>query len=138
MAKAAVLDSDSGSALDTLETTTTIENSAYQTYLDALDNPLTRKNYEIHFEDFRKALKASQGCNELLGMEGRELEDKIVSHIKSMAKSGASTPSINITLAAIKKFFVENRQDNKVNWKWLKGRIPKGNGRVKDRDYKKE
>ena len=72
-------------------------------------------------------------------MEGRVLEDAIVKHIKDMEKAGASASSINITLAAIKKFFVENRQENKINWSWLKGRKPsKSNGKVKDRDYTKE
>jgi site-specific recombinase XerD len=112
--------------------------NAYQTYIDALDNPYTRKNYEIHFSEFRKALKASESCNELLKMDGRKLEDKIVEHIKQMAKAGASTSSIRLTLSAVRKFFVENRQENRVNWTWLKGRIPKSNGRIKDRDYTKE
>jgi site-specific recombinase XerD len=114
------------------------DTNAYQTYLDALDNPYTRKNYEIHFSEFRKALKASESCNELLKMDGRELEDKIVEHIKQMAKAGASTSSIRLTLSAVRKFFVENRQESRVNWTWLKGRIPKSNGRIKDRDYTKE
>jgi hypothetical protein len=43
--------------------------NAYQTYIDALDNPYTRKNYEIHFSEFKKALKA-ESCNELLEMDG--------------------------------------------------------------------
>lgn len=116
----------------------TIATNAYQTYLDALGNPYTRKNYEIHFGAFRNKLKASNKCNELLQMDGRDLEDKIVSHVKEMANSGASTSSINLTLSAIKKFFVENREENRINWKWLKGRVPKSNGRVKDRDYRKE
>jgi hypothetical protein len=103
-----------------------------------LDNPYTRKNYEIHFSEFRKALKASESCNELLKMDGRELEDKIVEHIKQMAKAGASTSSIRLTLSAVRKFFVENRQESRVNWTWLKGRISKSNGRIKDRDYTKE
>jgi hypothetical protein len=114
------------------------DTNAYQTYLDALDNPYTRKNYEIHFSEFRKALKASESCNELLKMDGRELEDKIVEHIKQMAKAGTSTSSIRLTLSAVRKFFVENRHENRVNWTWLKGRIPKSNGRIKDRDYTKE
>ena len=103
-----------------------------------MDNPYTRKNYEIHFSEFRKALKASESCNELLKMDGRELEDKIVEHIKQMAKAGASTSNIRLTLSAVRKFFVENRQESRVNWTWLKGRIPKSNGRTKDRDYTKE
>jgi hypothetical protein len=103
-----------------------------------LDNPYTRKNYEIHFSEFRKALKASESCNELLRMDGRELEGKIVEHIKQMAKAGASTSSIRLTLSAVRKFFVENRQESRVNWTWLKGKIPKSNGRIKDRDYTKE
>lgn len=114
------------------------DTNAYQTYLDALDNPYTRKNYEIHFSEFRKALKASESCNELLKMDGRELEGKIVEHIKQMAKAGASTSSIRLTLSAVRKFFVENRQESRVNWTWLKGKIPKSNGRIKDRDYTKE
>jgi site-specific recombinase XerC len=112
--------------------------NAYQTYIDALDNPYTRKNYEIHFSEFRKALKASQSCNELLEMDGREIEDKLVEHIKRMAKAGASTASIRLMLSAVRKFFVENRQENRVNWSWLKSRIPRSNGKVKDRDYTKE
>lgn len=103
-----------------------------------MDNPYTRKNYEIHFSEFRKALKASESCNELLKMDGRELEGKIVEHIKQMAKAGASTSSIRLTLSAVRKFFVENRQESRVNWTWLKGKIPKSNGRIKDRDYTKE
>lgn len=70
-------------------------------------------------------------------MDGRELEDKIVEHIKQMAKAGASTSNIRLTLSAVRKF-VENRQESRVNWTWLKGRIPKSNGRTKDRDYTKE
>src|SRR5690606_11204154 len=66
-----------------------------------------------------------------------ELEDKIVIHIKALAAAGASSSSINITFNAIKKFFVENRQENKINWKWVKARVPKGKGKVKDRDYTK-
>jgi hypothetical protein len=115
--------------------------NAYQTYIDALDNYYTRKNYEIYFGEFRKSLKnasLSESCNELLEMDGRELEDNIVEHIKQMAKAGASTSSIRLTLSAVRKFFVENRQENRVNWTWLKGRIPKSNGRIKDRDYTKE
>jgi hypothetical protein len=42
------------------------ETNAYQTYLDALNNAFTQKNYEIHFAEFKKALKASESCNELL------------------------------------------------------------------------
>lgn len=103
-----------------------------------MDNPYTRKNYEIHFSEFRKALKASESCNELLKMDGRELEGKIVEHIKQMAKAGASTSSIRLTLSAVRKFFVENTQESRVNWTWLKGKIPKSNGRIKDRDYTKE
>ena len=106
-----------------------------------MDNYYTRKNYEIYFAEFRKSLKnvlLSESCNELLEMDGRELEDKIVEHIKQMAKAGASTSSIRLTLSAVRKFFVENRQENRVNWTWLKGRIPKSNGRIKDRDYTKE
>lgn len=125
MAKAAVMDS-------------TIETNAYQTYLDALGNDYTRRNYENHFAEFRKALKASKTCNELLEMDGRVLEDKIVLMIKAQAAAGASTSSMNMMLAAIKKFFVENRHENKINWKWLRDRVPKGNGKVKDRDYTKE
>ena len=71
-------------------------------------------------------------------MDGRELEDKIVEHIKQMAKAGASTSSIRLTLSAVQRFFVENRQESRINWTWLKGRIPKSNGRIKDRDYTKE
>lgn len=71
-------------------------------------------------------------------MDGRELEGKIVEHIKQMAKAGASTSSIRLTLSAVRKFFVENRQESRVNWTWLKGKIPKSNGRIKDRDYTKE
>ena len=112
--------------------------NAYQTYIDALDNPYTRKNYEIHFSEFRKALKASETCNEMLETDGRVLEDKIVAHIKEMVKRGASTASIRLTLSAIRKFFVENRQENRVNWSWLKSRIPRSNGKVKDRDYTKD
>jgi hypothetical protein len=112
--------------------------NAYQTYLDALDNPYTRKNYEIHFSQFRKALKASDSCNELLKMDGRVLEDKVVALIKEMAKRGASTASIRLMLSAVRKFFVENREENRVNWSWLKSRIPRGNGKVKDRDYTKD
>jgi site-specific recombinase XerC len=112
--------------------------NAYRTYIDALDNPYTRKNYEIHFSEFRKALKASQSCNELLEMDGREIEDRLVEHIKRMAKAGASTASIRLMLSAVRKFFVENRQENRVNWSWLKSRIPRSNGKVKDRDYTKE
>lgn len=108
-----------------------ITNSAYQTYLDALDNPYTRRNYEIHFSQFRKALNSSESCSELLEMDGRLLEDKIVAHIKTMAKDGASSSSIRLTLSAIRKFFVENRYENKIDWKWLKGRISKSNGKVK-------
>jgi hypothetical protein len=55
-----------------------------------------------------------------------------------MAKKGASTSKIRLRLAAIRKFFVENRQENKINWKWLKGRVPRSNGKIKDRDYQKE
>jgi hypothetical protein len=115
--------------------------NAYQTYIDALDNYYTRKNYEIYFEEFRKSLKnvsLSDSYNELLEMDGRELEDRIVEHIKEMAKRGASTSSIRLTLSAVRKFFVENRQENRVNWTWLKSRIPRSNGKVKDRDYTKE
>ena len=71
-------------------------------------------------------------------MGGRELEDKIVEHIKQMAKAGASTSSIRLTLSAVQRFFAENRQESRINWTWLKGRIPKSNGRIKDRDYTKE
>ena len=72
--------------------------NAYQTYIDALDNPCTRKNYEIHFDEFRKALKASKSCNELLVMDGRELGDKIVTHIKEIAND-RSTSRV-LTMAA--------------------------------------
>ncbi|HEV8404502.1 MAG TPA: hypothetical protein VGQ13_01220 [Nitrososphaera sp.] len=112
--------------------------NAYNVYTDALKNAFTRKNYEIHFKAFMKSLKASSSCNELLTMEGRTLEDAIVQHMKALDSSGASTSHIAITLAAIKKFFVENRAENKINWVWLKGRKPKSNGKVKDRDYTKD
>jgi len=74
----------------------------------------------------------------LLEMEGRELEDRIVEYIKDQVKSGASSAAIKITLTAIKKFFTENREESRLNWGWLKGRIPRGNGQVKDRDYSRE
>jgi hypothetical protein len=112
--------------------------NAYQTFLDALDNPYTRRNYELHFQEFRKALHLSESCNELLEMDGRELEDLIVRYIKQCGARGVATGSIQLKLSAIRKFFVENRQENQLNWSWLKSRIPKGNGKVKDRDYTKE
>jgi hypothetical protein len=52
-------------------------------------------------------------------------------------RHGASSAAIKITLTAIRKFFVENREESQLNWSWLKSRIPKGNGTVKDRDYTK-
>jgi hypothetical protein len=112
--------------------------NAYQVFLDALSNPNTRTNYVYFFERFRSALRASESCNELLEMEGRELEDRIVEYIKDQVRSGASTASLKITLTAIKKFFTENREESRLNWGWLKGRIPRGNGQVKDRDYQKD
>jgi hypothetical protein len=112
--------------------------NAYQTFLDALSNPNTRMNYTYFFSQFREALKLSESCNELLEMDGRELEDRIVEYIKDMTKRrGASSAAIKITLTAIRKFFVENREESRLNWSWLKSRIPKGNGTVKDRDYTK-
>jgi site-specific recombinase XerD len=113
-------------------------NIAYSVFVRRLKNPFTRKNYEIHFQAFRKALKASEECNDLLKMDGRTLEDAIVSHIQTLADAGASTASINLTVSAIKNFFVANREENRINWKWLKGELPPTNGRVKDRDYSKE
>jgi 3-oxoacyl-ACP reductase-like protein len=71
-------------------------------------------------------------------MDGRELEDLIVRYIKQCGARGVATGSIQLKLSAIRKFFVENRQENQLNWSWLKSRIPKGNGKVKDRDYTKE
>ena len=115
-----------------------LQKNAYQTYIDALDNPYTRRNYELHFGEFRKALQLSESCNELLEMNGRQLEDMIVRYIKECAARGTATGSIQLKLSAIRKFFVENRQENQLNWSWLKSRIPKGNGKVKDRDYSKE
>ena len=114
------------------------KKNAYQTYIDALDNPYTRRNYELHFQEFRKALHLSESCNELLEMDGRQLEDLIVRYIKQAAGRGVATGSIQLKLSAIRKFFVENRQENMLNWSWLKSRIPRGNGKVKDRDYTKE
>jgi hypothetical protein len=112
--------------------------NAYQTFLDALSNPNTRTNYTYFFSQFREALKLSESCNELLEIDGRELEDRIVEYIKDMTKRrGASSAAIKITLTAIRKFFVENREESRLNWSWLKSRIPKGNGTVKDRDYTK-
>jgi hypothetical protein len=112
--------------------------NAYQTFLDALSNPNTRTNYTYFFAQFREALQLSESCNELLEMDGRELEDRIVEYIKDMTKRrGASSAAIKITLTAIRKFFVENREESWLNWSWLKSRIPKGNGTVKDRDYTK-
>lgn len=86
---------------------------------------------------FKKSLKlSSDNCNELLTWDPRDLEDKIVRHIKEGDSKGASTVELNMTLTAIKKFFVENRSENRINWKWLKGRIPRNKG--KDRDYTKQ
>jgi uncharacterized protein YjiS (DUF1127 family) len=92
----------------------------------------------VLFEEFRQAMKLSESCNELLEMDGRELEDAIVKYIKGLSARGASTASMKLTLFAIRKFFVENRHENMLNWSWLKARIPKGNGIVKDRNYTKE
>jgi hypothetical protein len=113
------------------------DENAYQTFLDALNNPNTRTNYTYFFAQFREALQLSESCNELLEMDGRELEDLIVEYIKGQTKAGASSAAIKITLTAIRKFFVENREESRLNWSWLKSRIPKGNGTVKDRDYTK-
>jgi hypothetical protein len=63
------------------------KTNGFQMYIDALDNAYTRRNYEIHSSEFKKALKASDSCNELLEMDGRELEETIVAQIKNMAKS---------------------------------------------------
>jgi hypothetical protein len=113
--------------------------NAYQNFLDSLQNPFTRRNYETHFQEFRKGLHlSSESCNELLEMDGRELEDLIVRYIKECAARGTATGSIQLKLSAIRKFFVENRQENQLNWSWLQSRIPKGNGKVKDRDYTKD
>jgi hypothetical protein len=112
--------------------------NAYQVFLDSLTNPHTRKNYLLHFREFQKAMKASESCNELLEMDGSELENHIVQYIKELVKRGAATGSIRLKVASIQKFFVENRQESKANWRWLKARIPKGNGRVKDRNYTKD
>ncbi len=72
--------------------------NAYQTYIDAIDNPFTRRNYELHFQEFRRALGLSQMCNELLEMDGRELENLIVQYIKDCAAHGASTASMKLKL----------------------------------------
>jgi hypothetical protein len=117
---------------------TLVTFNAYQTFLDALSNPNTRTNYVYFFARFRQELNVSESCNELLEMDGRELEDRIVQYIKDMTRRGASSAAIKITLTAIRKFFIENRQESRLNWSWLRGRIPKGNGTVKDRDYSKE
>jgi hypothetical protein len=111
--------------------------NAYQIFLDALSNPNTRTNYVYFFSQFRQALKLSESCNELLEMDGRELEDFIVEYIKDMTKRGASSAAVKITLTSIRKFFIENRSESRLNWAWLRNRIPKGNGTVKDRDYTK-
>ena len=113
--------------------------NAYQVFLDALSNLNTRTNYVYFFSQFREALKLSESCNELLEMDSRELEDKIVEYIKQMTtKRGASSAAVKITLTSIRKFYIENRQESRLNWSWLRNRIPKGNGTVKDRDYTKE
>jgi hypothetical protein len=111
--------------------------NAYQVFLDALHNPNTRTNYTYFFAQFREALQLSESCNELLEMDGRELEDRIVRYIQQMTRRGQSSAAIKITLTAIRKFFVENREESRLNWSWLKSRIPRGNGTVKDRDYTK-
>lgn len=92
----------------------------------------------MHFQEFRRALNLSENCNELLEMDGRGSENRIVQYIKECAARGVASSSITLKLTAIRKFFVENREENRLNWSWLKGRIPKGNGHVKDRDYTKE
>jgi hypothetical protein len=114
-----------------------LARNAYQTFLDALNNPNTRTNYTYFFAQFREALQLSESCNELLEMDGRELEDRIVRYIQQMTRRGQSSAAIKITLTAIRKFFVENREESRLNWSWLKSRIPRGNGTVKDRDYRK-
>jgi hypothetical protein len=115
------------------------QKNAYQNFIEAIDNEYTKRNYEMHFEEFRQAMKLSESCNELLEMEdSREFEDAIVNYIKGLSARGASTASMRLKLAAIRRFYVENRAETRLNWGWLKARVPKGRGIVKDRDYLKE
>jgi len=108
-------------------------------YLNAdLKTLIPRKTTKSVFKAFKDSLKASDSCDELLAMHGRELEDAVIAHVNDLDKQGASTASIHSTVSAIKNFFVANREENRINWKWLKGELPKNNGKVKDRDYTKD
>lgn len=35
-----------------------------------------------------------------------------------------ATKTIEMTISAIRKFYIENMAENMLNWKWLKSRIP--------------
>jgi len=113
-------------------------SNAYIVFADSLINPYTRKNYEICFDEFKKWLKTLEACNELLTWEPRDLENKIVSWIKELDKNGLATASISLRISAIRIFFIENRAETHINWKWLKARVPKNKGKTKDRDYEKD
>lgn len=65
------------------------------------------------------------------------MEDLVSEYLKELDKRGNSTAYIHLALATLKRFYLENRVENYLNWKWLSRRIPKNKGKVKDRDYTK-
>lgn len=112
--------------------------SALVTFKKSLKNPYTKRNYETNFDRFAKWAKLSKSCNELLTMDARKIEDKIVKYVEKLESAGKSTSTLIITMSAIRKFFVANRAESRLNWKWLNGNVTKNNGVVKDRDYTKQ
>lgn len=106
--------------------------------LDGISNSYTKRNYETTFIKFKKrlysqeALREPHSCNDLLKLDPRETEDLLVVYFKMLEKERAA---IRQALAAIKKFYLENRSLSLLNWNWLKFRIPKNQGHVQDKDY---
>ena len=110
--------------------------SAYETFMESVTNKHTRENYAKCLRDFRKYAGVSEGCDELLGMEPKAVEDLLVAYIHQLERRGLASSSVRLRIAAIKTFFVENRAENRINFKWITKRITKNKGRIKDRDYR--
>lgn len=116
----------------------TATKDAYRIFIGAVTNETTRKNYENQFLHFRQYANISASANELLTMKAEKVENLITDYLQLMNKNGKSSAYMRIVLSTLKRFYLENRAENYLNWKWLSRRIPKNQGKTKDRDYTKE
>lgn len=113
-----------------------MSTTAYATFTDSLhSSDFTRASYITHFDQFLQWSKA-KNPDALLKGKPKALEDRLRSYIAYLKEQGYASASIHSKLAAVRKFYDQNRIT--LNWKWI-GSFQKGtNGHNIDRDYTRE